>query len=290
EISQNIYSNIIFSSFCFTIYSWYFCSCFYYIHVDWKFFERFWFNYNFFVFFADCNITNNINFSVLTSYFSFSGFIFCNRPRLIFYTGQIVTGGWANSNFLAVSLAISRFLNMYVPNINIFLFDKNRTWIWIILSVLYGLGFGLFTPPCDFQNSSAYINYPLIINNIIVITLLSIFYIMFFLSFYLKSKDGGSEEMSNIQRNLLIQTSLICSLTYLTGIIYQYASVFPVSADVPKISHFCWILGSGSTAVALLTINKTVRAHIYTHYLPKCLKLKNVTEPTLIIMVQSRNK
>lgn len=85
--------------------------------------------------------------SVITGVLSYQGAVYCSHPTLIYVSGSIGLGLWASSCLVAMLLVTNRLLDFTFKSAANFMFDKNRTFLVLILPTIYGLYFAIFTPP-----------------------------------------------------------------------------------------------------------------------------------------------
>uniref|UniRef100_A0AC35UF25 G_PROTEIN_RECEP_F1_2 domain-containing protein n=1 Tax=Rhabditophanes sp. KR3021 TaxID=114890 RepID=A0AC35UF25_9BILA len=233
--------------------------------------------------------------AVITGYLTIYGHVFCSHQMLIYITGIIAMIGWTSACFLCIVLALNRCLDIYNPVWGNFLFKGRRTIMWIITSTIYGLFMAFCTPVLLFTSreqswawffdpfhgttiihaniDTNYINWPHTINNAVVVVGLSGLYGLFVLMLFCKFKKSNSSfKLSSFQRSLLIQTTLICSMSLIAALIYVSMNFATVDSFLIILGQLTWIMSHSSGSLTLSFCNKTIRNHIYDDFCPSVLK------------------
>uniref|UniRef100_A0A915CPM3 Uncharacterized protein n=1 Tax=Ditylenchus dipsaci TaxID=166011 RepID=A0A915CPM3_9BILA len=80
------------------------------------------------------------------------GAVFCSYPTFFFFAGVIADFCWITESSTAIILALSRCCEVISSDISYMLFYGKRTWLWILLTTLYGLSFVTFTKTSNSKN------------------------------------------------------------------------------------------------------------------------------------------
>uniref|UniRef100_A0AC35U9F1 G_PROTEIN_RECEP_F1_2 domain-containing protein n=1 Tax=Rhabditophanes sp. KR3021 TaxID=114890 RepID=A0AC35U9F1_9BILA len=230
--------------------------------------------------------------SLLTGYLTIRGDVFCSNQSLIYYGGMFALGCWCAACITTIILAFSRVVDVWKPRLAAFLFDGSKTWIWLLISLAYFIFFTFFTPPLlytsrgyalyfdpfvhidgNLTKGHDYSNYPHTINNFLIIIILSLLYILYFIMLFSRLKfNSNANSISSLQKDLFLQTSVIISFTYIASIIYVYFNYFPAGNVLVILGQITWILSHSASAISFLIFNKSIKRHIYEHYIPFAFK------------------
>ncbi|CAD5227846.1 unnamed protein product [Bursaphelenchus okinawaensis] len=129
----------------------------------------------------------------ISGYFMFRGAVYCTMPNSMYLAGVAGVASWCGSCLLCAILALNRCLDLYSPHTHELLFDGNRTWFWIGLSILYMALVSWFESPIFYHSRYAagfydpfigapvekrhkFVNYTHVINNVLVIVVMSVLY------------------------------------------------------------------------------------------------------------------
>ena len=88
---------------------------------------------------------------LLTGYFAIIGAVYCMFPMPMLFAGVAATAVWMIESDLALILAFNRCLNMINPKICNMLFEENRTYIWVFISILHTVIIGAGTNTLTFS-------------------------------------------------------------------------------------------------------------------------------------------
>ncbi|EGT49196.1 hypothetical protein CAEBREN_31259 [Caenorhabditis brenneri] len=213
--------------------------------------------------------------SIITGWLAFQGSVYCSYPTLIYICGMGGMGLWCCSCFIAVTLITNRLLDLIYPRLGAFLFDGNRTFIVLILPILYGLYFAclekpiLFTSkyhawffdPMIFEGKDAeYANIPHIVNNFFVVAVTCFMYGLFCWALCSKLKHVDIESESRIaSAQIFFQSAMICAVNLLAAIIYVIMNYIDIPFWMILLGTLMWQLGNGAPVLIYLKFNKTIR-------------------------------
>lgn len=90
--------------------------------------------------------------SIATGFLAYHGAVFCSYPNLIYIAGMAGLGLWCCSCIIAMSLVVNRLLDLTKPRICAAIFEGNKTFVVMMLPIMYGLYFVFFTKPVMFSS------------------------------------------------------------------------------------------------------------------------------------------
>uniref|UniRef100_A0A0N5CI53 7TM_GPCR_Srx domain-containing protein n=1 Tax=Strongyloides papillosus TaxID=174720 RepID=A0A0N5CI53_STREA len=183
-----------------------------------------------------------IGCSTFSGVMAIKGAVFCNYPRLSWIIGMTSISGWGSCCSMCVFMAFNRCLEIVKPRINTLLFHGYKAYIWMGLSLCYGFFIGTLNGPMFFSSKTYgwyydpyygtnltgykpyhnYTNYPHVANNFLVVILLTTLYSYFCIKVMLKFKTGGKFKITKLQKSLLLQSSILCTLNFAAAIFYIY--------------------------------------------------------------------
>ncbi|KAK0401556.1 hypothetical protein QR680_015852 [Steinernema hermaphroditum] len=220
-------------------------------------------------------------FNCLTSGILFlDGAVFCNHPNIIYITGCIANGLWANQCFTCVLLAFNRVLDICDRHWIRCLFAGRRTYFWLLLPASYNLLFGFFTPPIMFSSKSGMwmLNafYKLdvefevdvttkvirLVNNCAMVVSLLVLYTLLSVKLWRsKPKIGVQKRDCHISR-FQKQAVIICLINVITAFteVVQFVD-FPMTVTV--LSLMIWQASNGAVAFIYLALNRTIRRGVH---------------------------
>ncbi|EFP05071.1 hypothetical protein CRE_03245 [Caenorhabditis remanei] len=129
--------------------------------------------------------------SIITGVLALQGAVYCTYPTFNYMIGSIVLGLWCCSCIIVLGLVANRLLEMSKPAYAYTLFNGYRTYIVMIIPVMYGIYFILFTNPVGFNSkyytwlfdpmitenrSTEYHNIPHSINNVFIVAVTCFMY------------------------------------------------------------------------------------------------------------------
>uniref|UniRef100_A0A0N5C241 G_PROTEIN_RECEP_F1_2 domain-containing protein n=1 Tax=Strongyloides papillosus TaxID=174720 RepID=A0A0N5C241_STREA len=182
---------------------------------------------------------------------------YCFSPKLHLAIGSFGVSIWCATCATATILAFNRFLDTTYKSLYFKLFDGKKTFIWLILPIIYFLYFFFFT--CPFAFSQIYMSWffnpyqdyleleksrrdtdfhsiPHTINNFLIIIFMILGYGAMLLTLSKKSSMvGTSSNTSNVIVKVQIQVFIICFFVFAAALLYVYMQFFPV----PPILYTC---------------------------------------------------
>ncbi|CAL2049169.1 unnamed protein product [Caenorhabditis brenneri] len=129
--------------------------------------------------------------SVITGILAIEGAVWCTYPNFNYVSGSIVLGLWCCSCIIVLGLVANRLLEMSKPSWSYALFNGYRTYMMMIIPVIYGLYFSVYTNPVGFNSkyytwlfdpminddrSKEYHNIPHSINNVLIVAVTCVLY------------------------------------------------------------------------------------------------------------------
>ncbi|EFO93326.1 hypothetical protein CRE_24786 [Caenorhabditis remanei] len=146
---------------------------------------------------------------IITGWLTYEGAVFCTHPEVIHFSGMTGEALWCTSCVLAVMLIINRLLDLTSPRARIFFFEGNRTYLFILVAIIYGLYFFFCNTPTAFTSkfhtwffdpmifegkAMEYENFPILINNFSVVFLTCSLYVLFCIALRSKLKNTTGSE------------------------------------------------------------------------------------------------
>uniref|UniRef100_A0A8R1DJI8 Serpentine Receptor, class T n=1 Tax=Caenorhabditis japonica TaxID=281687 RepID=A0A8R1DJI8_CAEJA len=215
--------------------------------------------------------------SIITGFLAFQGAVFCTYPNLIYIAGMSGLGLWCCSCVIAMSLVMNRLFDLTKPEWGNVIFDGNRTYVMLAMSIIYGLYFVIFTTPVAFSSkyhtwffdplifvnrTEEYANIPHGFNNFLVVTVTCFLYLSFCFVIGHKMKAAGAQCSSNTQKistQIFLQSAMICAINQIASIIYVIMNFIDVPFWLIILGHSMWQFGHGAPALIYLFLNKTIR-------------------------------
>ncbi|KAF1752244.1 hypothetical protein GCK72_018798 [Caenorhabditis remanei] len=90
--------------------------------------------------------------SISTGYLAYEGAVFCTHPVFIYITGLWGLGLWCCSCLMNILLLVNRTLNISNSNLSDYVFEGHRTYLVLLIPIIYGLYFMFFTRTCVFSS------------------------------------------------------------------------------------------------------------------------------------------
>ncbi|KJH40574.1 hypothetical protein DICVIV_13466 [Dictyocaulus viviparus] len=155
------------------------------------------------------------------------------------------------------------------------LFANRRTYLMLLIPIIYSLYFIFFTSPVLFNSdhfawffttfapgsdSEMFYNYPHTANNLFVVVSTCVLYVVY--SKVLLRHSRSSSGLTWAQKSFFIQSTLICMANLLASLIYVYMQFFPTPQYFAFIGHCCWQLGHGFPAFVYLFLNRTIQRKV----------------------------
>ncbi|XGW08949.1 hypothetical protein V3C99_011339 [Haemonchus contortus] len=216
-----------------------------------------------------CAISLN---SIVSGYFWLIGANYCMYPTLIYVMGAIALGLWCCACMNCLVLVINRLLDLWTKRVMQMLFKGNRTYVVLVIPLLYFLYFTFFTPPvlfnsdrmawffatfADGHDPEKFLNYPHTANNLLIVVLTCLLYVQY--SRVLFRHSRASTGLTWAQKSFFLQTSSICMSNLIAALIYVYMNFFATPSYFVVIGHICWQLGHGFPAFVYLFLNRTIQ-------------------------------
>lgn len=191
--------------------------------------------------------------SIATGIFGFFGTTFCANKMLFFTIGALALWFWLGSCITCTTLAINRCCDLN-PQLKLWvIFNGNRIYGFIAIFILYGLYGFLFSKPIIFHSQymswffdpligtdpSLYANYLQATNNLIV-SLSTILLYIYICVIIVKKSSIGSSSFSKTQKQIILQSILICSCHTVATFIYVYMQFFASPAILIIIAQIGW--------------------------------------------------
>uniref|UniRef100_A0AC35UDV3 7TM_GPCR_Srx domain-containing protein n=1 Tax=Rhabditophanes sp. KR3021 TaxID=114890 RepID=A0AC35UDV3_9BILA len=245
--------------------------------------------------------------SNIAGYLTIVGGFYCSHKDLIYWAGVFALAGWTTTCCMTVLLSASRILDLWKPRISVLMFDGYKTWFWILLPFGYGFYFAAFTPPLlysaragfalftnpyanisgNLEKGFVYVNLSNAINDLIMIVILPILYILFFFLLYRGfSGKTNSKEFNSLQRTLFVQSLIICIISFFASLVYGIFNIVPASLEFIVFGHFTWMLSHGSQSVIAIVFNRSLRKYIFEQLLP--YKIIKVTTQVSSVKIPSK--
>uniref|UniRef100_A0AC35TUH1 Serpentine Receptor, class T n=1 Tax=Rhabditophanes sp. KR3021 TaxID=114890 RepID=A0AC35TUH1_9BILA len=244
--------------------------------------------------------------SILCGYWQIRGSFYCTDPITIYAMALISEAAWAANSVLGVVLALNRCLDAFNAKWSNCLFKGNKIYLWIAIAAAYAIFLGFFTPPMLFTSKrqtvffdpfvgidnlevpfrNHYENWGSIINNIILFVTLPILYGLFCIMMMHKS-NTNSARLTKMQTSFLIQSSLLCFVTFIVTAIYILQQFVIINQAFIVIGHFAWIISSSTGAFTYLSFNRTIRKHIINDF--KLVFVKNIFSSKVIPALSVEN-
>uniref|UniRef100_A0A0N5B597 G_PROTEIN_RECEP_F1_2 domain-containing protein n=1 Tax=Strongyloides papillosus TaxID=174720 RepID=A0A0N5B597_STREA len=236
--------------------------------------------------------------SVATGIFGILRLPYCFSPKLHLAIGSFGVSIWCATCATATILAFNRFLDTTHKSLCFKLFDGKKTFIWLILPIIYFLYFFFFTSPLAFsqiymswffnpyqdylelEKSRRNIDFnsiPHTINNFLIIIFMILGYGAMFLKLSRKSnKISTPSNTSLVLVKVQFQVFIICFFVFAAALLYVYMQFFPVPPIFAVISQILWSFAQGCGGVIYITLNPTIRQAIWRDLLDK-KKLLTIT-------------
>ncbi|CAJ0568671.1 unnamed protein product, partial [Mesorhabditis spiculigera] len=228
--------------------------------------------------------------SYITGYLCLKGAVFCTHQHLVFLGGSIGVGLWSGSCILVILLALNRFSELSQNPILIAIFQGDRVYGTLLLPILWGSFMAFFSPAGMFTSNQlawffdpfngsgkVYTNIPHTINNCVVAILATIAYIKICVKMAQKT-SFSKEAFSKVQRQLFLQSTLICSIHAIASygyVVMNFWAGFPV--ELIMVGHVAWQWSNGSPGIVYILLNRKVRAAVFRNFGVRSLAVYNTT-------------
>ncbi|KAL3068774.1 hypothetical protein niasHS_017340 [Heterodera schachtii] len=230
---------------------------------------------------------------LLIGTYAVRGDVFCDRPLFNYIVGMAVFAFYTCECMVSVILALNRCIAMLNDHLARALFDGAKVYIWIGISICYGIFMGFFfIPPIPngmtvgyfWQAHIGYIDdtegwyqhllFPY--HNFTVALSIPTFYMILYFMMRKKSMTVASSTAAAAQqqirqqnsserkrnKNIFLQVLLIGILTVAFAFLYVYIEYFPVSPWFIVFAHFSWASSQGLFAIIMITLNSHIRRSI----------------------------
>ncbi|KHJ94991.1 hypothetical protein OESDEN_05070 [Oesophagostomum dentatum] len=142
------------------------------------------------------------------------------------------------------------------------IFKGGRTYAALVVPIVYGIYFWLFTTPVLFNsdhtawffftfvpghNMEDYYNYPHSFNNIFVVFMTCMLYVLYARAFLRFSRAGGG--LTWAQKSFFVQCSSICTANLTAAFVYVYIQFLPTPSYFILLGHVSWQLSNGNTFI-----------------------------------------
>ncbi|CAI46604.1 Serpentine Receptor, class T [Caenorhabditis elegans] len=228
---------------------------------------------------------------IITGFLAYQGAVFCSYPNLIYISGTVGKCFWYCSCLTTIILVTNRSLDLTFPSVGYVLFDEKRTFILLTFPILYGIWFLWYNPPIVFTSkfhswfydpmifegrAVEYDNFPILFNNMLVVTTTCFLYTVFCCVLLAKGRSVKAGSTSKtVSHQIVFQSTLICAVNFLTSGIYVIISYANLPLWIIVGGQFLWQLGSASPLFIYLVFNKTIRNGVKAKLGIKIMRRKN---------------
>ncbi|CAD5223263.1 unnamed protein product [Bursaphelenchus okinawaensis] len=209
-----------------------------------------------------------------TAYLSYTGAVFCEYPRLIYFLGLWLYALWMGYSVYAMILAFNRCLCFTQAN---FLFTGNWQYVWYVLPMVYTIHQLIYGMPVIFNAqfcgwffnphmgyfedvNRTYFNGLHLLDNLMVAVVVPSLYIMFYMC--IKNLRTNKENQSKRERNLFITVFTINMFLSVGALGYVLMQILQMPTWFIVLSHFFWLVVQGAPPVIYLTMNQTFKARL----------------------------
>uniref|UniRef100_A0A7E4VCZ1 Serpentine Receptor, class T n=1 Tax=Panagrellus redivivus TaxID=6233 RepID=A0A7E4VCZ1_PANRE len=214
---------------------------------------------------------------VLTGIYGIFGTVYCQYPKTIYFLGSGGVSLWCAQCITLVILALNRCLEMGNRHWADILFGKGRVLHWMFLSIAYfnivcwWTAPGIFNPfrmawlfnPHDVYYADPevrYYNGVQFYNNIAMIIVMTTIYSTFLYILYKRSSVTQNLKHAKLS---FIQVFAICLATVIICLAYVIIQYVTLPVELGYLTQFIWICNSGFPAIIYLTLNPTLRHHVF---------------------------
>uniref|UniRef100_A0A0K0E436 G_PROTEIN_RECEP_F1_2 domain-containing protein n=1 Tax=Strongyloides stercoralis TaxID=6248 RepID=A0A0K0E436_STRER len=206
---------------------------------------------------------------------------YCYTPKLHILIGSFGLSFWCSTCATTFILAFNRYLDVSHNSVFQKLFSGKKTFIWLILPIIYFFYFFFFTSPLifslkymswffnPFQDYSKLPGYktvnnfssiPHTVNNFLIIILLLLDYGAMLYQLSRKAKVTSTLTNTNtVLVKVQIQVFIICFFVFSAALLYVYMQFFFVPPIFTTISQILWSISQGCGGIIYITLNKTMR-------------------------------
>ncbi|EGT59293.1 hypothetical protein CAEBREN_05917 [Caenorhabditis brenneri] len=213
--------------------------------------------------------------SVITGILAIEGAVWCNYPNFNYVSGSIVLGLWCCSCIIVLGLVANRLLEMSKPSWSYALFNGYRTYMMMIIPVIYGLYFSVYTNPVGFNSkyytwlfdpminddrSEEYHNIPHSINNVLIVAVTCVLYAWLYFTIKEKmSMISWKNRRQDLSFQILVQSAMICSINLIASIIFVLMNFVQLPIWIIITAQKMWQFIHAIPVVIYLLLNKTIR-------------------------------
>ncbi|CAJ0582040.1 unnamed protein product, partial [Mesorhabditis spiculigera] len=231
--------------------------------------------------------------SIITGYSLIVGVVYCAEPNFQYFAGAIGLATWCSACLACLILVFNRICALWKPTLVEAIFGGNKAYFIMGFPLVYCMWFIFCTPPILFsspregwflypffedaqkfftesewkklqvvQDMVPYANLGMMANNILVVFLTVIFYIIFCLILLFKFYNKTSQKKTFAQKSIFYQSALISAANLYTAAVYTYMQFFPVPATMVFIGHAGCMFSHGFPAMVYLTVNRSIRMQV----------------------------
>uniref|UniRef100_A0A1I7Y8W4 G_PROTEIN_RECEP_F1_2 domain-containing protein n=1 Tax=Steinernema glaseri TaxID=37863 RepID=A0A1I7Y8W4_9BILA len=218
--------------------------------------------------------------SIVTGCLHLSGTVFCLAPNLQYICGCALVGCWFGECFGCALLAFNRCIDFILPDTSARLFEKKRTYVWIVFMYSYAFCAAFFVQPVVLNSAAimwtydAFLIFPQDLvpvnhedyiakandyNNYLLTGAVTLFYAVLVVAIGLK---GRGTNQSKLQAHVLTIATLICGLEFIPGFIFILLETIPVTNFMLYLCLFTWQMGTGGGGIIMLIFNKSIRNEV----------------------------
>ncbi|CAI5452810.1 unnamed protein product [Caenorhabditis angaria] len=220
--------------------------------------------------------------AILTGFLGFYGITFCEYPLLIYLSGAAGLTLWCSSCLANIVLLVNRILCFKSLVYYEMFFEGYRVYITLLLPIIYGLYFLIFTKPVIFSSALfAWLFDPLIFpdrsleyanvyhyaNNFVVVVITLVLYIYIIIIAIQNCRkptdettDAQSQLTAKKNNTVLKQAVAICAIDQLASIFYVAMNFVTFPAWSGILAQFLWFCAHAFPVVIYLTMNRTMKS------------------------------
>uniref|UniRef100_A0AC35U4C5 Serpentine Receptor, class T n=1 Tax=Rhabditophanes sp. KR3021 TaxID=114890 RepID=A0AC35U4C5_9BILA len=242
----------------------------------------------------------------VTGVYTIIGAVYCSDyPAVNYYSGILGMAGWTASCLTNMILIITRVIDMYKPSLSETLFDGYKTYIWLFFPLVYFIYVAIYTrhilysskvtswmydpfygtTQVKFPETDYYHNHVHTFNNISAVVILSPLYLFLFKLFFTKVSGigGKTQSMDKVKKAMLIQSSVICTLNFMSAFTYIIIENVPLGIWATILAQLAWQSSHLIMSFVLCFLNPSIKKYILTHMLPCLGYAPTKTSPTAMV-------
>ncbi|CAJ0587992.1 unnamed protein product, partial [Mesorhabditis spiculigera] len=234
------------------------------------------------------DISSVVPNALLAGYYLLVGGSACTYPLLNMWLGFVAFSFWCGYSGMSVLLGLNRALDFEFPRLAETLFSGYRVYVWILCGPIAFILYVMITNvPCVFNPILAgyffeiNIFKPMMPNTVhlfnnLGVTTCSIILNMMMVTFLFKMtrKAAGDTAVTRMQRVVVIQCLLICSMMMTASAIYCLMQFIPVPPSFVIGSTIMWQFSNGAPGIIYLIVNKSMRKAYFSTFFGWKTKLK----------------